>query len=166
MIFNIKFVRKRIVFWRKNLHSWEKFYTTTDRDGRDKFQVWLIHSCLEDLTNVMLRNVLTTVWSRFWSWGLIEIFNLDFGHIIYTYETFFYHLIYIFKAFCCWSFCNIFLCSINLPSVGNWRLRRAMFTFWHLGPALREGVQKKWKLFFKTFAIKKFCHFRNTLERA
>ena len=33
--------RNRAVFW-KNLHSWEKFYTTAGRDGRDKFQVWLM----------------------------------------------------------------------------------------------------------------------------
>ena len=25
----------------ENLHSWQKFYTTAGRDGRDKFQVWL-----------------------------------------------------------------------------------------------------------------------------
>ena len=24
----------------KNLHSWNYFYTTAGRDGRDKFQVW------------------------------------------------------------------------------------------------------------------------------
>ena len=26
----------------KNLHSWNYFYTTAGRDGRDKFQVWLL----------------------------------------------------------------------------------------------------------------------------
>ena len=35
-----KYVRNCVVFW-KNLHSWQKFYTTAGRDGRDKFQVWL-----------------------------------------------------------------------------------------------------------------------------
>ena len=34
-----KYVRNCVVFW-KNLHSWQKFYTTAGRDGRDKFQVW------------------------------------------------------------------------------------------------------------------------------
>ena len=34
-----KYVRNCVVFW-ENLHSWQKFYTTTGRDGRDKFQVW------------------------------------------------------------------------------------------------------------------------------
>ena len=34
-----KYVRDCVVFW-KNLHSWQKFYTTVGRDGRDKFQVW------------------------------------------------------------------------------------------------------------------------------
>ena len=33
-----KYVRNCVVFW-KNLHSWQKFYTTAGRDGRDKFQV-------------------------------------------------------------------------------------------------------------------------------
>ena len=33
-----KYVRDCVVFW-KNLHSWQKFYTTVGRDGRDKFQV-------------------------------------------------------------------------------------------------------------------------------
>ena len=35
----VKWVRNCVVFW-KNLHSWQKFYTTAGRDGRDKFQVW------------------------------------------------------------------------------------------------------------------------------
>ena len=34
-----KYVRNCVIF-RKNLHSWQKFYTTVGRDGRDKFQVW------------------------------------------------------------------------------------------------------------------------------
>ena len=34
------------------------------------------------LLTLMLRNVLATVWSRFWSWGLVEILNLVFGHDI------------------------------------------------------------------------------------
>ena len=34
-----KYVRNCVVF-RENLHSWQKFYTTAGRDGRDKFQVW------------------------------------------------------------------------------------------------------------------------------
>ena len=33
-----KYVRNCVVFW-KNLHSWQKLYTTASRDGRDKFQV-------------------------------------------------------------------------------------------------------------------------------
>ena len=36
-----KYVRNCVVFW-KNLHSWQNFYTTAGRDGRDgrdKFQV-------------------------------------------------------------------------------------------------------------------------------
>ena len=33
-----KYVRNCVVFW-KNLHSWQKFYTTAGRNGRDKFQV-------------------------------------------------------------------------------------------------------------------------------
>ena len=36
-----KYVRKCVVFWKK-LHSWQKIYTTVGRDGRDKFQVWLM----------------------------------------------------------------------------------------------------------------------------
>ena len=32
------YVRSCIVFW-KNLHSWQKFYTTSGRGGRNKFQV-------------------------------------------------------------------------------------------------------------------------------
>ena len=39
-------------------------------------------SMLLVLLMLMLRNVLTTVWSRFWSWGLGEILNLNFGHNI------------------------------------------------------------------------------------
>ena len=35
-----KYVRNCVVFW-KILHSWQKFYTTAGRGGRDKFQVWL-----------------------------------------------------------------------------------------------------------------------------
>ena len=35
-----KYVRNCVVFW-ENLHSWQKFYTTADRDSRDKFQVCL-----------------------------------------------------------------------------------------------------------------------------
>ena len=30
---------RNLVVFRDNLHSWHKFYTTTGRDGRDKFQV-------------------------------------------------------------------------------------------------------------------------------
>ena len=33
-----KYVRNCVVFW-KNLHSWQKFYTTAGRDGRDKSQL-------------------------------------------------------------------------------------------------------------------------------
>ena len=33
-----KYVRNYVVFW-KNLHSWQNFYATAGRDGRDKFQV-------------------------------------------------------------------------------------------------------------------------------
>ena len=33
-----EYVRNCVVFW-KNLHSWQKFYTTAGRDGLDKFQV-------------------------------------------------------------------------------------------------------------------------------
>ena len=36
----VKYVRNYVVFW-KNLHSWQKFYTTAGRGGRDKFQVWV-----------------------------------------------------------------------------------------------------------------------------
>ena len=64
---------------------------------------WLTHCYLLDLTDVtlwpskmtnqnflmllvllmlMLRNVLPTVWSRFWSCGLVDILNLNFGHNI------------------------------------------------------------------------------------
>ena len=35
-----QYVRNCVVFW-KNLHSWHKFYTTADRDGRDKSQLCL-----------------------------------------------------------------------------------------------------------------------------
>ena len=35
-----KYERNCVFFW-KNLHSWQNFYTTAGRDGRDKFQVWL-----------------------------------------------------------------------------------------------------------------------------
>ena len=35
-----KYVINCVVFW-ENLHSWQKFYTTADRDSRDKFQVCL-----------------------------------------------------------------------------------------------------------------------------
>ena len=38
-IFIRKFCRKGTVF-RKNLHSWKKFYTTAGCDGRGKYQVW------------------------------------------------------------------------------------------------------------------------------
>ena len=34
------------------------------------------------LVKLMLRNVLTKVWSRFWGWGLLEILYLVFGHNI------------------------------------------------------------------------------------
>ena len=33
-----KYWRNCVVLW-ENLHSWQKFYTTAGRDGRDKFQV-------------------------------------------------------------------------------------------------------------------------------
>ena len=33
-----KYVRNCVVFW-ENLHSWQKFYTTTGRGGGDKFQL-------------------------------------------------------------------------------------------------------------------------------
>ena len=33
-----KYVRNCVVLW-KNLHSWQKIYTTAGRDGHDKFQV-------------------------------------------------------------------------------------------------------------------------------
>ena len=36
----VKYVRNYVVFW-KNLHSWQKIYTTAGRGGRDKFQVCL-----------------------------------------------------------------------------------------------------------------------------
>ena len=39
-----KYVRNCVVFW-KNLHSWQKFYTTADRGSRDKFQVWICLAC-------------------------------------------------------------------------------------------------------------------------
>ena len=38
----VKWVRNCVVF-SKNLHSWQKFYTTAGRDGRNKFQLcWAI----------------------------------------------------------------------------------------------------------------------------
>ena len=33
-----KYVSNCVVFW-KNLHSWQNFYTTAGRDGRDKFHL-------------------------------------------------------------------------------------------------------------------------------
>ena len=30
--------------FQENLHSWDKFYTTTGRDGRDKSQLWVLGS--------------------------------------------------------------------------------------------------------------------------
>ena len=39
MYFYKNYARKHVVFW-KNLHSWQKFYTTAGRDGRDKSQLW------------------------------------------------------------------------------------------------------------------------------
>ena len=46
-----KYVRNFVVFW-KILHSWQKFYTTAGRGGRDKFQIWI-------------RGDLGTFWSDF-----------------------------------------------------------------------------------------------------
>ena len=48
-----KYVRNCVVFW-KNLHSWQNFYTTAGRDGRDKFQVCARHrhsSCASSCKN-------------------------------------------------------------------------------------------------------------------
>ena len=40
-----KYVRSCVVFL-KTLHSWQEFYTTAGRDGRDKFQVWIMMSVM------------------------------------------------------------------------------------------------------------------------
>ena len=37
------------------------------------------------LLMLMLRNVLTTVWSRFWIWGLVEILNLNSIYWIWSF---------------------------------------------------------------------------------
>ena len=34
-----KIMQESTFFFRKNLHSWDKFYTTAGRDGRDKSQL-------------------------------------------------------------------------------------------------------------------------------
>ena len=35
--------KKRVDFWKK-LHSWQKFYMTAGRNGRDKSQLWIPNS--------------------------------------------------------------------------------------------------------------------------
>ena len=37
----------------KNLHSWKNFYATGGRDGRDRFQVWLLFYILFDAYDYM-----------------------------------------------------------------------------------------------------------------
>ena len=36
-----KIMREIVLFSGENLHSWQKFYTTAGRDGRDKSQLWV-----------------------------------------------------------------------------------------------------------------------------
>ena len=38
-------MQKIALFFRENLHSWHKFYTTAGRDGRDKSQLWFRGVC-------------------------------------------------------------------------------------------------------------------------
>ena len=38
-------MQKNALFFRENLHSWHKFYTTAGRDGRDKSQLWFRGVC-------------------------------------------------------------------------------------------------------------------------
>ena len=53
----VKWVRNCVVFW-KNLHSWQKFYTTAGRDGRDKCQV-----CISILYDRVQCRVLHCKWT-------------------------------------------------------------------------------------------------------
>ena len=41
LYFSAKYAKKCVVFL-KTLHSWQEFYTTAGRGGRNKFQVWMI----------------------------------------------------------------------------------------------------------------------------
>ena len=55
--------------------------------------MWLLHLKMPTqnflmlliLLMLMLRNMLMTVWSRFWEWGLVDILNLNFGHYFEAY---------------------------------------------------------------------------------
>ena len=57
-----KYVRNYVVFW-KNLHSWQNFYTTAGRDGRDKFQVCILVALV---TNMRYGCNATLLWKQGW----------------------------------------------------------------------------------------------------
>ena len=80
----VKWVRNCVVFW-KNLHSWQKFYRTAGRDGRDKFQV-----CYEDLPTTSPHNLslplnscsISTTSSTSGASSLCSILtNFDYGNL-------------------------------------------------------------------------------------
>ena len=69
-----KFCKEMRCFLEKKLHSWQKFYTTTGRDGRDKFQVWvLIHL---GKASLLCRNDLITAEWLFLQHNMCQVLTL------------------------------------------------------------------------------------------
>ena len=65
-----KYVRNCVVFW-ENLHSWQKFYTTPGRDGRDKFQV-----CPGSINKGFLLTASKVTANSFWAWTNVVVYIL------------------------------------------------------------------------------------------
>ena len=72
-----KYVRNCVVFW-ENLHSWQKFYTTTGRDGRDKFQVCYHYHRHMNNNNNTLHNKIQHLLIQ-WQWWIKSWFLFNCG---------------------------------------------------------------------------------------
>ena len=104
-----KYVRNCVVSGKK-LHNWQKFYTTAGRDGRDKFQVWIVEAKklmgkyfkIKLCPLSPLLDTLSPLLSQYWvkwnthpplnilvlGWWGCRLFDDDVGVIIITYWVF------------------------------------------------------------------------------
>ena len=124
-----KYVRNCVVLW-KNLHSWQKIYTTAGRDGRDKFQVCLgTLLIIANITSVSIVTFITFLATLKMVLTLVRASFLPFGECVAALH---------------WSnVSNRSSAALGETLLGRWR-RGNVWSKWEWGGLFDDHRDKKW----------------------